>query len=146
MYSGSSLSSVISKLIFSSWAMRSSSKEEKLLAIEKSISKSCSIYTGSRVDKTFSADQLGFTVSHYNYHTFAVDNPGLEELWNVEDNAEDEDREEVEADSLADRAGLRDVPVGVRMADSAVPSGTSYRSPAIIRLINFIHFMTDCFY
>ena len=38
IYCGSSLSSVISKLILSSWVFRSSSKEEKLLASEKSIS------------------------------------------------------------------------------------------------------------
>ena len=56
-----------------------------------------------------------------HYYTFAVDYPRLKELWYVEYNAEEEDRDEVEADSLADRAGLGKVPVGVGVADSAVP-------------------------
>ena len=56
-----------------------------------------------------------------NYYAFAVDYPRLKKLWYVEYNAEEEDRDEVEADSLADRAGLGEVPVGVGVADSAVP-------------------------
>ena len=80
------------------------------MAIDKSISKSCSIYA-----------YWGQFIIYNNYHTFAVHYPGFKELWDVEDNAEEEDRDEVEADSLADRAGLCDVPVGVGMADSAVP-------------------------
>ena len=56
-----------------------------------------------------------------NDYTFAVDNPCLKELWYVEYNAEEEDRDEVEADSPADRAGLGEVPVRVGVAHSAVP-------------------------
>ena len=56
-----------------------------------------------------------------NYYAFAVDYPRLKKLWYVEYNAEEEDRDEVEADSLADRARLGEVPVGVGVADSAVP-------------------------
>ena len=44
IYCGLSLSSVISKLILSSWVFSSSSKEEKLLASEKSISKKISYW------------------------------------------------------------------------------------------------------
>ena len=86
---------------------------------------------------------LSAFIIYNNYHTFAVHYPGFEELWDVEDNAEEEDRDEVEADSLADRAGLCDVPVGVGMADSAVPSKMSFRSPAFIRWITFIYFRID---
>ena len=69
--------------------------------------------------------QLGLIVTfiiYNNYHTFAVHYPGFEELWDVEDNAEEEDRDEVEADPLASRAGLGEVSVGVGVADSAVPA------------------------
>ena len=41
-------------------------------------------------------------------------------LWNVENDAEGEDGDDVGGDSLADSAGVCEVPVGVRMADGAV--------------------------
>ena len=61
-----------------------------------------------------------------NYYAFAVDYPRLKKLWYVEYNTEEEDRDEVEAASLADRAGLGEVPVGVGVADSAVPGAVKY--------------------
>ena len=75
-------------------------------------------------------DILLYWAVHYSQvvaiPTFAVDYPGLEELGYIENNAEDDDRDDVEADSLADRAGLGEVPVGVGVADSAVPGAVEY--------------------
>ena len=59
------------------------------------------------------------SIKHY---TFAVDYPCLQELWYIKSDAEEEDRDEVEADPLASRAGLGEVSVGVGVADSAVPA------------------------
>ena len=72
--------------------------------------------------------------------TFAVDYPCLEELGYIENNTEDEDRDDVEADSLADWAGLCEVPVGVGVADSAVPGPPKYYQD--LQLV-FIYFMAN---
>ena len=55
-----------------------------------------------------------------DWRTFACNEFRLEELWNVENDAEGEDGDDVGGDPLADSAGVCEVPVGVRMADGAV--------------------------
>ena len=49
-------------------------------------------------------------------------NASLKELWNVEENAEENDWHDIEKNSLGDADGLGEVSVGVGMADGAIPS------------------------
>ena len=50
------------------------------------------------------------------------DNPSLKEFWNVEDNAEENDGEYIDKNSLGYTDGLGEVAVCVWMADSAISS------------------------
>ena len=57
------------------------------------------------------------------YHIFSsvVHNLGLKELGEVEDEAEDNNRNNIDDDTLIDGAGLGDIAVGIRVTHRTIP-------------------------